>query len=80
MGKATNQEDYIKGYKKGVEDGKKDAMIKLQEMNFNEGLPSNETLYKIFELLEKVKKQDADSHSLYMNAWEHYANYITQNW
>ena len=55
-------------------------MKELQKQNTNTDLPSNETLYKIFDLLFECQDKDQQTCSAYMNAFEHYANYITVNW
>jgi hypothetical protein len=70
----------VKGYKMGVEEGKKEALIELQKNNTNTDLPSNETLKKIFRLFFESKKQMEMTHSLYMNEWECHIDYITKNW
>jgi hypothetical protein len=72
--------DFLKGYEIGVHDGKREALLELQNLNQNTDLPSNETLYKIFDLLFKCKEQEHATSSCYMNAYEHYANYITTHW
>ena len=75
-----NYKDYIDGYKKGITDGKKDALVEYQKTNPNKDLPSNEILYKIFQLLFECIELDEKSCSIYMNSYEHYSNYITKNW
>ena len=72
--------DYIKGFKVGVERGKQEGFIEAQKLNTNTDLPSNETLFKIFQLLFTCQEEDRKTCSCYMNAYEHYANYITKNW
>ena len=72
--------EFIKGYKLGVIDGRKENIIKLQENNCNSDLPSNETLYKIFKLLFECIENDRKTSSVYMNAYQHYAKYVTLNW
>ena len=71
---------FIKGYKIGVENGKRDALIEFQKENPNKDLPSNEVLYKIFKLLHECEENDKKTSSIYMNHYEHVANYITKNW
>jgi len=44
-------EDFKKGYEIGVHYGQEKAKIEFQESNTNTDLPSNDTLYKIFDLL-----------------------------
>jgi hypothetical protein len=73
-------DEFLKGYKIGVHDGKEKALLELQQSNKNSNLPSNETLYKIFDLLFECKENDAKTSSCFMNEYEHYANYITKNW
>ena len=73
----TYQDGLVKGYKMGVKDGKQEALVALQKNNPNKDLPSNEVLFRIFELLHKCKENDC---SCYMNQYEHYANYITKHW
>lgn len=75
-----NPQDFVKSYQKGFEEGKREAMKELQKQNTNTDLPSNETLYKIFNLLFDCQDKDQQTSSCYMNAYEHYANYITVNW
>ena len=72
--------DFLKGYQIGLHDGKIQAMLELQEANKNTDLPSNETLYKIFDLLFECKENDHKTSSCYINSYEHYANYITKRW
>ena len=73
----TYQDGLVKGYKMGVKEGKQEALVDLQKNNPNKDLPSNEVLFRIFELLHKCKENDC---SCYMNQYEHYANYITKHW
>ena len=73
----TYQDGLVKGYKMGVKEGKQEALVELQKNNPNKDLPSNEVLFRIFELLHKCKENDC---SCYMNQYEHYANYITKHW
>lgn len=73
-------DSYIKGYKIGVEEGKREALIEFQKENPNKDLPSNEVLYKIFKLLYECEENDRKTNSIYMNHYEHVANYITKNW
>lgn len=75
-----NPQDLVKSYQRGFEEGKREAMKELQKQNTNTDLPSNETLYKIFDLLFECQDKDRQTCSVYMNAFEHYANYITVNW
>ena len=75
-----NQDEFLKGYKQGLKDGKKDALLEFQKENPLSELPSNETLYKIFKLLFECQKNDIETSSCYMNTHEHYANYITKHW
>ena len=75
-----NGKDYIKGYRKGIEDGKSDALLEFQKLNVNTDLPSNETMFKMFRLLFECIENDERSCSCYINSFEHYANYITLNW
>ena len=76
----TDANSYVKGYKIGLAHGKRDALIEFQKENPNKDLPSNDTLFKIFKLLFECKDRDEKTSSCYMNAYEHYANYITSNW
>ena len=71
------QDGLVRGYKMGVKEGKQEALVELQKNNPNKDLPSNEVLFRIFELLHKCKENDC---SCYMNQYEHYANYITKHW
>ena len=73
----TYQDGLVRGYKIGVKEGKQEALVELQKNNPNKDLPSNEVLFRIFELLHKCKENDC---SCYMNQYEHYANYITKHW
>ena len=73
----TYQDGLVKGYKMGVKEGKQEALVELQKNNPNKDLPSNEVLFRIFELLHECKENDS---SCYMNQYEHYANYITKHW
>ena len=73
----TYQDGLVRGYKMGVKEGKEEALVELQKNNPNKDLPSNEVLFRIFELLHKCKENDC---SCYMNQYEHYANYITKHW
>ena len=73
----TYQDGLVRGYKMGVKEGKQEALVGLQKNNPNKDLPSNEVLFRIFELLHKCKENDC---SCYMNQYEHYANYITKHW
>ena len=77
---SKEMDNLIKGYKKGVEDGRREALIEFQKNNPNKDLPSNEILYKIFKLLYECEENDKKSSSVYMNYYEHLANYITKNW
>jgi len=78
MGKVKNTNDFLRGYNIGVEEGKREALIEYQKENPNKDLPSNETLYKIFELLFEYMKNNRNS--IHMNQYEVYAKYITANW
>ena len=69
---------FIKGYKIGIEDGKREALIEFQKENPNKDLPSNEVLYKIFKLLYECEENDRKTSTIYMNHYEHIANYITK--
>lgn len=71
---------YIKGYKAGIEEGRREALIAFQKDNPNKDLPSNEVLYRIFKLLYECEENDRKTCSVYMNYYEHLANYITKNW
>ena len=73
----TYQDGLVRGYKMGVKEGKQEALVELQKNNPNKDLPSNEVLFRIFELLHKCKENDC---SCYMNQYEHYANYIIKHW
>ena len=73
----TYQDGLVRGYKMGVKEGKQEALVEFQKNNPNKDLPSNEVLFRIFELLHKCKENDC---SCYMNQYEHYANYITKHW
>ena len=73
----TYQDGLVRGYKMGVKEGKQEGLVELQKNNPNKDLPSNEVLFRIFELLHKCKENDC---SCYMNQYEHYANYITKHW
>ena len=73
----TYQDGLVRGYKMGVKEGKQEALVELQKNNPNKDLPSNEVLFRIFELLHECKANDC---SCYMNQYEHYANYITKHW
>ena len=70
----------FKGYKRGFKEGKQEALVELQKNNPNKDLPSNEVLFRIFELLHECKENDSKTCSCYMNQYEHYANYITKHW
>ena len=72
------KDTYIRGYMNGFKEGKREALIELQKENKNADLPSNETLKKIFNLLFKCIENDGTS--VYMNQYDHYADYITLNW
>lgn len=76
--KVKNVNDFIKGYKVGVEDGKREALLEFQKENPNKDLPSNDVLFKIFKLL--FEYQERNRSTLYFNQYEAYANYITANW
>jgi len=78
MSKVKNTNDFLRGYNIGVEEGKREALIEYQKENPNKDLPSNETLYKIFELLFGYMENNRNS--IHMNQYEVYANYITANW
>lgn len=78
MGKVRNTNDFLRGYNIGVEEGKREALIEYQKENPNKDLPSNETLYKIFELLFEYIENNRNS--IHMNQYEVYAKYITANW
>ena len=75
-----NVDSYIKGYKLGIEEGKREALIEFQKENPNKDLPSNEVLYKIFKLLYECEENDRKSSSIYMNHYEHIANYVVKHW
>lgn len=77
---SVRPQDYLKGYKIGFEDGKKEAMLEVQKLNENTSIPSNETMFRIFRLLFECQEIDRQTSSCYMNQYEHYANYITLNW
>ena len=77
MAKAKNTNDFLRGYKYGVECGKREALIEFQKENPNKDLPSDDVLYRIFNLLFRCQEE---SNSLYMNQYEFYANYITTHW
>jgi len=72
--------DLAEIYKIAYERGKNDGLLEAQKLNNNTDLPSNETLYKIFNLLSECQEQDEKTGSCYMNVYERYANYITKNW
>lgn len=78
--KVKDLDSLIKGYKMGVEEGKREALIEFQKNNPNKDLPSNEILYKIFKLLYEGEENARKSSSVYMNHYEYLANYITKNW
>lgn len=78
--KVHDMDDYLSGYKRGLIDGKNEALVKLQENNKNTDLPSNETLYKIFSLYETADRKMKESCSCYMNRYEYYAGEIAKNW
>lgn len=78
--KQMNPKEYLKGYKIGFQHGEESALIKFQQSNKNTDLPSNETMFKIFNLLFECQKKDEETSSVYMNQYERYANYITKNW
>lgn len=75
-----DEDKYLKGYRIGIEHGKRDMRIEMQKSNKNTDLPSNETLYKIFGLLFEIQEIDIKTSSCYINTYEHYANYITEHW
>ncbi len=77
MSKVKNTYDFLRGFNYGVERGKREALIEYQKTNPNKDLPSNDVMYKIFELLFEYIE---NNNSLYMNQYEAYANYITENW
>ena len=79
-GKAKNPNDFLRGYNYGRECGKQEALIEYQKENPNQELPSNEILYKIFDLLFECQIRDEETSSVFMNSYEHYANFITTNW
>ena len=72
--------DLAKTYKSTFEHGKNAGLLEAQKLNNNTDLPSNETLYKIFNLLFECQEQDEKAGSCYMNVYERYAEYITRNW
>ena len=76
----TYRDGLVKGYKMGVKEGKQEALVELQKNNPNKDLPSNEVLFRIFELLHECKENDRKTCSCYMNQYEHYSNYITNHW
>ena len=76
----TYQDGLVNGYKMGVKEGKQEALVESQKNNPNKDLPSNEVLFRIFELLHECKENDSKTCSCYMNQYEHYANYITKHW
>ena len=80
QGKVKNQNDFLRGYNYGLECGKRDALLEYQKENPNQDLPSNETLYKIFDLLFECQIRDEETNSVYMNTYERYANFITTYW
>jgi hypothetical protein len=53
---------------------------KLQEKNQNTELPSNGTLNKIIKLLFECQEIDKKTNTVKMNQFEHYCDYITNNW
>lgn len=70
----------ISAYKLGVEDGKRLMKKELQEKNQNTELPSNDTLNKIIKLLFECQEIDKKTNTIKMNKFEHYCDYITNNW
>lgn len=72
------QNDYIRGYKVGVEKGRKEALVEFQKTNTHHGLPSNDALNKIFGLLFEYRERNRCS--AHFNEWECYRNYITEHW
>ena len=76
----TYQDGLVKGYELGVKEGKQEAMVELQKNNPNKDLPSNEVLFRIFKLLFECEQNDRKTCSVYMNQYEHYANYIIKHW
>jgi len=78
MSKIKNIDDFLRGHKIGIEEGKREALIELQKQNPNKDLPSNDVLYKIFQLLFECREKDRNS--AYMNQYERWANYITLHW
>lgn len=76
----NNINDYLKGYKYGVECGKQEALIEFQKENPNKDLPLNDVLYRIFDLWFECQIADEMTSSVYMNSYERYANYITTHW
>ena len=80
MAKAKNTNDFLRGYNYGVECGKREALIEFQKENPNKDLPSNEVLYHIFDLWFESQIVDEETCSVYMNSYEHHANYITTHW
>ena len=80
MARVKDPDSFVKGYKIGLKDGKRDALVEFQKTNPNKGLPSNETLHKIFKLLFECQEVDRKTCSVYMNQYERYTNYITENW
>lgn len=78
MGKSLDE--FKKGYEIGVHDGRDKALLELQDLNEKSDLPSNETLYRIFDLLFECQENDHKTSSCYMDTYTHYANYITKHW
>ena len=76
----TYQDGLVKGYELGVKEGKQEALIELQKNNPNKDLPSNEVLFRIFKLFFVFELYDRKNCSIYINQYEHYANYITKHW
>ena len=48
--------------------------------NTNDFLRSNDVLYRIFDLWFESQIVDEETSSVYMNSYEHHANYITTHW
>jgi hypothetical protein len=80
MGKVKNTNDFLRGYNYGVECGKREALIEYQKENPNKDLPCNDVLYRIFDLWFECQHNDEATSSVFMNSYEHYANYITTYW
>jgi len=70
--------DYLRGYKAGVALGRNEALVEFQKANKHHGLPSNETLNKIFKLLFEYRERNRCS--VHFNEWDCYRNYITTHW